>query len=112
MNRAIHGLRGWLVQRLSAVYLLAYLGYFFGRLLLNPWNGYEQWHAWMQRLPVHIATLLFFMSLLVHAWIGVRDILMDYVHPFGWRLSLLALAGTGLLSMGLWVVLIMASINT
>ncbi|HKJ21980.1 MAG TPA: succinate dehydrogenase, hydrophobic membrane anchor protein [Gammaproteobacteria bacterium] len=112
MNRAIHGLRSWLLQRLSAVYLLAYLVYFFMHLLLSPWTGYEQWHEWMQRLPVHIATLLFFVTLLLHAWIGVRDILMDYIHPFAWRLSMLVLVGTGLVSMGLWVVLIMASIDT
>lgn len=112
MNRAIHGLRGWLLQRLTAVYLLAYLLYFLGHLALSPWHGYAQWHAWMQRLPVHIATLMFFVALLLHAWIGLRDVVMDYVHPFAWRLSVLVLAGSGLTAMGLWVVLVMASINT
>lgn len=112
MNRAIHGLRGWLLQRLTALYLLVYLLYFLGHVLFSPWRGYEQWHAWMHALPVHIATLLFFVTLLLHAWIGVRDILMDYVHPFALRLSLLVAAGGGLLAMGLWAVLVMASINT
>jgi succinate dehydrogenase / fumarate reductase membrane anchor subunit len=36
----------------------------------------ERWH----RLPA--------VALLYHAWIGVRDILMDYVKPVGVRLLL------------------------
>jgi succinate dehydrogenase / fumarate reductase membrane anchor subunit len=31
--------------------------------------------------------LLFTVSALIHAWIGMRDILMDYVKPTGLRLA-------------------------
>ena len=40
-------------------------------------------HGWMR-----VATLLFIVSLAWHAWVGVRDILMDYIKPDGLRLAL------------------------
>ncbi len=107
MSRTLQGLRSWLLQRVTAVYLLIYLVFFFIHLLMVSGGGYEAWRGWMTRPPIAVATVLFFTALLFHAWIGLRDVVMDYVHPFAWRLSLLALIGVGLLSMGLWVLLIM-----
>ena len=37
---------------------------------------------------MRVATLLFAASLAWHAWVGVRDILMDYIKPAGMRLTL------------------------
>jgi succinate dehydrogenase / fumarate reductase membrane anchor subunit len=37
---------------------------------------------------MRIATLLFAVSLAWHAWVGVRDIIMDYVKLDGLRLAL------------------------
>ena len=37
---------------------------------------------------MRFATLLFFVGLFLHAWVGMRDILMDYVKPTGLRLAL------------------------
>jgi succinate dehydrogenase / fumarate reductase membrane anchor subunit len=34
-----------------------------------------------------LLVFLFVVSVLIHAWIGVRDILMDYVKPTGLRLA-------------------------
>ena len=107
MNRSIHGLKSWLLQRLSAVYLLVYLVYFLAYMLVAPWRGYEAWRAWLALPAVNVATLAFFTAVLLHAWIGLRDVVMDYVHPFAWRMTVLVLTGGALLSMALWVFLIM-----
>jgi succinate dehydrogenase / fumarate reductase membrane anchor subunit len=37
---------------------------------------------------MRVATLLFAASLAWHAWVGVRDIIMDYIKPTGLRLVL------------------------
>ena len=37
---------------------------------------------------MRIATLLFVLALALHAWVGMRDIFMDYVQPLGLRLAL------------------------
>jgi succinate dehydrogenase / fumarate reductase membrane anchor subunit len=46
----------------------------------------------------------FFAALLVHAWIGLRVVMMDYVHPVALRIGLLVLLGVSLIAMAVWVV--------
>ncbi len=99
--RAASGLRPWLLQRLSAVYLAAYLLF-----SVVVWVGgvadFHHWQAWFAQPLVNAASLLFLVALLGHAWVGTRDILMDYVKPVGWRFALLSLFGLAfLISLGL-----------
>ena len=39
-------------------------------------------------LGLTVLTFLFFLSLFYHAWIGIRDLWMDYIKPVGLRLTL------------------------
>ncbi len=101
MKRAVTGLRAWLLQRLSALVMLAGLVAALARLAADPPRSHAQWQALMQSPAVALGTLLFFAALLLHAWIGARDVLMDYVHPLPLRVALstlltLVLGGTGL----------------
>jgi succinate dehydrogenase / fumarate reductase, membrane anchor subunit len=50
--------------------------------------GYGAWKELFQNGWMRVATLLFAVSLAWHAWVGVRDIVMDYVKPDGLRLGL------------------------
>jgi len=45
----------------------------------------------------------------VHAWIGVRDIFMDYIKPMGVRLTLQIGVILALLVYGLWAITILWS---
>lgn len=85
---ARHGLRDWLVQRVTAVLLAIYTVVFVGILLICPPQNYGEWRALFENQPMRVATFLFFVSVFWHAWIGVRDILMDYVKPTSVRLGL------------------------
>lgn len=98
------GLKAWLVQRVSAVYLAGFLVYFLLYLLLAGPHSYAEWSAWMGSGAMSLATALFFVALLAHAWVGIRDVLLDYIKPFALRLSLLVLLALALLLMGLWVI--------
>lgn len=85
---AHYGLRDWLAQRISAVVMAAYTLIVGAVLLFGQPISYGVWrdlfaHGWMR-----VATLLFAFSLAWHAWVGMRDILMDYVKPTGLRLAL------------------------
>jgi succinate dehydrogenase / fumarate reductase membrane anchor subunit len=51
---------------------------------------------------VSLGLLVFVPLLLAHAWVGIRDVLMDYVHPVGTRAVLLALFAVVFLASGLW----------
>jgi len=84
---AHYGLRGWLAQRVTAVVMAVYTLLLVGILAVAPPRHYGDWkglfgHQWMK-----LATFLFLMSIFLHAWVGMRDILMDYVKPTGWRLG-------------------------
>ena len=54
-----------------------------------------------------VDTMLFFLALLYHAWVGIRDIVMDYVKPTGLRLLLQSLVGTALVFYLVWSVSIL-----
>ena len=99
--RASSGLRSWLIQRLTAVYIIFFLVVF-----AVLWGGqpitFETWRAWVAHPAANIALLLFIFSLLIHGWIGGRDVVLDYVKSVGLRYVLLIGFGMGLVIMGLW----------
>lgn len=84
---AHYGLRDWIVQRVTAVIMLIYTVMLVAFLLLAP-AGYAEWKAFFGLLWVKIVTQVTFIALFLHAWVGVRDIWMDYIKPTGWRLTL------------------------
>ena len=103
-----HGLKAWLVQRLSAVYMVLYLLVAIFYLAGSPPHGYSEWKAFIATPAASVATLLLFAMVLLHAWVGVRDVVMDYVHPCALRLTALVLVAGALVAMGVWVVRVMA----
>jgi len=82
------GIRTWEIQRLSAAYLALFVLWLAGHLFFEPPTDYWQWYNWVAQPLVKSAFLLFFMALLVHVWVGMRDVFMDYVRPVWARLVL------------------------
>ena len=102
MSRKASGLKAWAIQRLSAIYIGLFSIYLVAVLLFAAPADYPAWKAWIGGPVVSVALLLFVLSVLMHAWIGVRDILIDYVHPIAVRAALLGLIALALVAMGLW----------
>ncbi len=102
MARA-HGLRAWLIQRLSAVYMVMYLIFFLLSLIAQTPQGFSGWRGFMTAPLMSTATFLLFLLLLTHAWVGMRDVVMDYVHSFKLRFTVLTLIAGGLIAMGAWL---------
>ena len=104
----LSGLSAWLVQRLSAVYMVLFI-IAMGVVLLSSDNlDYEHWRALFAQPLLGIATTMFVLSLLLHAWVGMRDVILDYAGqapPL--RLLLLSLLGAWLIALGIWVIRIM-----
>lgn len=79
----------WLMQRASAVVLaLAVPGLALYVLLALPLDFYG-WQALFAPLWLRVLMLLTAAALALHAWVGVRDIFMDYVRSTVLRLVLL-----------------------
>lgn len=102
MSRGAQGLRAWLLQRVTAVYLGLFTLYLLVQFLVAAPLGYPQWSAWAGMPLVAIGLALYVIAMLLHAWVGMRDVLIDYVHPVGVRLGLLGIMAFGLLGCGLW----------
>jgi succinate dehydrogenase / fumarate reductase membrane anchor subunit len=60
---------------------------------------------------MEVAVLLFFVALLLHGWIGLRDVVIDYVHPLGLRMAVLGAVALGQIALGLWVAVIFARLG-
>ena len=90
---AHYGVKDWIFQRVTACILVVYTVILGIGALLTPSFTYENWvHLFNFELfsfPLgKLLAMLAFLSLCYHAWIGVRDIWMDYVKPAGLRLAL------------------------
>jgi succinate dehydrogenase / fumarate reductase membrane anchor subunit len=101
---AHYGLKDWLAQRLTAVAMALYT------LMLLAIAGYEGgvdyalWQALFANSAFRVATLLFGLALFWHAWVGMRDIWMDYIKPTALRLTLEMLTVVALLAYAGWLI--------
>ena len=57
-------------------------------MLLPGEMGHRKWPRIFSRQWMEVPTFVVIVSLLVHVWVGMRDIQMDYVKPAGARLAL------------------------
>lgn len=102
MSRRASGLMAWLIQRVSAAYLGLFLTYLLVHFVFSPPADHAALREWVAHPPVAIGLLLLIPTLLAHAWVGIRDLLMDYMHPLGTRLALMALFALCFIASGLW----------
>jgi succinate dehydrogenase / fumarate reductase membrane anchor subunit len=84
---AHYGLRGWLLQRLTAVIMAGYTIFLVFVMLLHRPLNYPALRQVFSEMWFQVGTMVFVAALLYHAWVGMRDILMDYVKPTGVRLA-------------------------
>ena len=104
-SRPSAGIRTWLLQRLSAAYIALFI-VVFGIKLIGILNDgpvtYEIWRAWVSHPISNLALVLFIFALLLHAWVGIRDVIMDYVSSVTLRYVMLISFGLCFISMALW----------
>ena len=97
----------WLLQRLTALYMLVFIPSAFF-ILFNgiPWD-YQKWHTVLNNMGIQFALLFFFWALLYHAWVGLRDVIIDYLHSIVLRLTLLSLVALFLFIHAVWILKIL-----
>ncbi|GMR06041.1 MAG: hypothetical protein BMS9Abin25_0622 [Gammaproteobacteria bacterium] len=100
------GLGEWVVQRLTAVYMLLFIVIALIRLSVSPVSSQSDWLLLSSGLLFQISLLLFIFSLLAHAWLGLKSVFLDYVHPWRLRFLLLMVVAVLLLAAGVWALLV------
>ncbi|PJD93922.1 MAG: succinate dehydrogenase, hydrophobic membrane anchor protein [Legionella sp.] len=103
-----NGLKDWLIQRVSAVYLLIYLLCVLGCFGLHAPFTYEQWFDVFQSPVVQVTTILACVMILLHAWIGIWTVTTDYIHCTLIRLSLQVLVAIFLSAQLIWGVMMVS----
>ena len=101
------GTSTWLLQRATAVVMALAVSLLAWRLAVAAPLDYATWRALFAPLWMRLVMLLFTLALALHAWIGMRDILMDYVHHTGVRLALTLAVIVTLAACVLWMAAIL-----
>jgi succinate dehydrogenase / fumarate reductase membrane anchor subunit len=97
----------WLWQRLTAIYLGAFGILLVVELLAHPVQDFADWQRLFSLLLFRILWLLAFLALFVHAWIGIRNVYMDYLHRFWLRFLANVVTAMFLLTCGVWLLLVL-----
>lgn len=104
------GLRDWMIQRVSAIFMAVYSIALILYIVCHPGLSFAEWHSLFAAPWMKIATILFTLALIWHAWIGVWTILTDYVKPFVLRSVINTLVLFMLAACFVWGVLIVWSV--
>jgi succinate dehydrogenase / fumarate reductase membrane anchor subunit len=75
---AHYGTRDWLAQRVTAIVMAIYTVILLVVFLTGEDFGYQGWAGMFAQQWFKIATFVTILSLIYHAWVGMRNILMDY----------------------------------
>ena len=101
------GIRPWILQRLSAVFMVLVLFVFTLALMFSGFNNYTEWQQWIGGPIWSVLIIMFWIALIAHAWIGVRDIFMDYIYADTLRVAVLTGFALYLIAMLIWMLKIM-----
>ena len=86
---AHYGLRDWLAQRITAALMASFTLVVLVQVIFTSGPiGYEEWSGIFAAQWMKFLTFVTILALLYHAWVGIRDIWMDYVKAVGLRLVL------------------------
>lgn len=75
----------WFLQRATGAVMAIYTPIVVVCLFMHRPANFSDWQALFASAPMRVATLVFIVALLYHAWVGMRDIVLDYVKPAGVR---------------------------
>jgi succinate dehydrogenase / fumarate reductase membrane anchor subunit len=101
---AHYGLRDWLSQRITAALMALFTAVLVLQLLLGGPLGYERWAGIFATQWMKVLTFVTIVALALHAWVGMRDIWMDYIKPVGIRLLLQVVTIVWLVGCAGWAV--------
>jgi succinate dehydrogenase / fumarate reductase membrane anchor subunit len=86
---AHYGTRDWLAQRVTAVLMALFTVVVLAKVLFTSGPiTYVGWAGIFHPQWMKMLTFATIVALIYHVWVGMRDVLMDYVKPVGIRLAL------------------------
>ncbi|HEY0209957.1 succinate dehydrogenase membrane anchor subunit [Acerihabitans sp.] len=83
-----NGVHEWLLVRASAIVICLYIIYLLGFVVFADSLTYDVWRGFFALPMTKVFTLLTLLSVLVHTWIGMWQVLTDYIKVLALRLLL------------------------
>lgn len=83
-----NGVHDWLLLRASAIIMTLYVLYILGFVVMSDTLTYDIWHGFFASSLTKVFTLLTLLCILVHGWVGMWQVLTDYVKSVAMRLML------------------------
>ncbi|PPI86878.1 succinate dehydrogenase, hydrophobic membrane anchor protein [Candidatus Pantoea edessiphila] len=96
------GIQDWLILRIAAIIIFLYIIYICTFLIHVDELNYYTWHNFFQHTVTKIFTMLMILSVLIHGWIGVWQVLTDYVKLVFLRLIIQLIIILGLISYAIY----------
>ncbi|MRW85813.1 succinate dehydrogenase, hydrophobic membrane anchor protein [Pseudoduganella sp. FT26W] len=107
---AHYGMRDWLAQRVTAVLMVLYTATLLIAFLTGQNFTYEGWAGLFAQQWFKLVSAVTLIGLFYHAWVGMRDVWMDYVKPVGLRLTLQMATVAWLIGCAVWSIQIIWSV--
>ena len=107
---AHYGVKDWLAQRVTAIVMAVFTLVLLYQFFTAESFGYEAWAGLFAKQWFKLFSLVTFLGLFYHAWVGIRDIWMDYIKSAGLRLMLQLATIFWLLACAAWTVQILWSV--
>jgi succinate dehydrogenase / fumarate reductase membrane anchor subunit len=101
LGSARNGSQEWRLQRRTALALIPLGLYFVASMLRLATSDHLSAAEWLASPVPALLTILFVLTVLAHAVVGLRSIVIDYVHTRVWRVAAdLAIRGAAVLLAG------------
>ncbi len=102
---AHYGMRDWLSQRITAALMALFTVLLLAQVIFSKGPiGYDEWAGIFSAQWMKVLTFTVIIALLYHVWVGMRDVLMDYVKPVWLKLSLEVFTIVWLLACAGWAI--------
>lgn len=102
MSLTGNGLKDWLIQRITALYLIIFICGWLGYFCCHPIIDYQQWHDLFQCRWVQVTSSLAVLAIVAHAWVGIWTVTTDYLRCVMVRLPIQIVIGFVLFSELVW----------
>jgi succinate dehydrogenase / fumarate reductase, membrane anchor subunit len=104
------GVRYWILQRATSLFMTLYLLFLLGFFLYHPHLQYAQWKQLFLGKSMRIGSTLFLISLCWHSWIGLWGVVTDYIKSLTRRLLVLSSIFILCLTYFIWGIMIVWSV--
>ncbi|CCG86628.1 succinate dehydrogenase membrane anchor subunit [Erwinia piriflorinigrans] len=83
-----NGIHDWLLLRAAAMIMTLYVFYILAFIVMSGPLTFDIWRGFFASSFTKVFTLLTLFSILVHGWIGMWQVLTDYIKPLALRMML------------------------